>query len=90
VEGNDYRKRFRSMQKIGTASTRGGAVMAQALAGVASKPSLAWMLLSQNQDIVSRYLNEGSTRDGQVSISSRRRGRSSSSDAVGFHGFWYN
>jgi hypothetical protein len=44
LEWNLYR--VRPMQNIGAVSTR-GAVMAQALVGVASKPSLAWMLLSR-------------------------------------------
>jgi hypothetical protein len=46
VESNLYRKRFPALQKIQLPSTR-TAIVAMALARVASKPSLLWMILSR-------------------------------------------
>jgi hypothetical protein len=56
LECNKYRKRFPSIQKIGEASTR-ASVLASALANFASKPHLVLMLLNQNHDVVSSYLD---------------------------------
>jgi hypothetical protein len=56
LERNLYRMRFPSYQKIEEASTR-AAVLARALAKFASKPHLVLMLLNQNHDIVSSYLD---------------------------------
>jgi hypothetical protein len=88
LECNKYRKLFPSIQKIGEASTR-AAVLARALAKFSrepllifmftSKPHLVWMLLSQNHDIVSSYLD--STHD-RNSIPLRKRSRSPSLDSA--------
>jgi hypothetical protein len=72
LECNLYRKWLPSIQKIEDASTR-AAVLARALAKFASKPHLLWMLLNQNHDIISSYLD--SAHD-QFSIPSRKRSRS--------------
>jgi hypothetical protein len=56
LECNKYRKLFPSIQKMGDESTR-AAVSARALTKFAIKPHLVWMLLSQNHDIVSSYLD---------------------------------
>jgi hypothetical protein len=81
LECNLYRKRFLSVQKIGEASTR-AAVLARALATFSSKPRLAWMLLNQNHDIVSSYLD--SAHD-QVPDPARKRSRSPSLDGMSAH-----
>jgi hypothetical protein len=61
LECNLYRKRFAALsQKIELPSSR-AAVVARALAHVAKKPSLLWMALSQNHDILCSYLDEAST-----------------------------
>jgi hypothetical protein len=56
LECNLYRERFPAIQTIGEASTR-AAVLARALAKFASKPHLVLMLLNQNHDILSSYLD---------------------------------
>jgi hypothetical protein len=56
LECNKYRTRFPSIQKIEEASTR-AAVLARALAKFAGKPHLVLMLLNQNHDVVSSYLD---------------------------------
>jgi hypothetical protein len=81
LECNLYRERFLSIQKIGEASTR-ATVLARALAKFASKPHLVWMLLIQNRDIVSSYLDSA---HGQTSIPSRKRSRSPSLDRMSAH-----
>jgi hypothetical protein len=81
LECNKYRMRFPSIQKIGEASTR-AAVLARTLAKFASKPHLVWMLLSQNHDIVSSYLD--SVHDLN-SIPSQKRSRSPSLDGMSAH-----
>jgi hypothetical protein len=60
LEINVYRKRFLAIQKIQNRTTR-AAVTARALALLENKPSLRWMLLSQNDDIVASYLAEALT-----------------------------
>jgi hypothetical protein len=60
LECNLYRKWFPSIQAIEEASTR-ASVLARALAKFASKPHLVLMLLNQNHDVVSSYLD--STQD---------------------------
>jgi hypothetical protein len=67
---NLYRKRFPSIQKIGVAITR-AAVLARALAKFASKLHLVLMLLNQNHDIISSFLDSTFTLNNQVSIPSR-------------------
>jgi hypothetical protein len=62
LECNKYRKRFTAIQTIGEASTR-AAVLARALVKFASKPHLLWMLLNQNHDIVSSYLDSAHDRN---------------------------
>jgi hypothetical protein len=80
---NKYRKLFPSIQTIEEASTRRAAVLGRALAKFASKPRLVWMLLNQNHDIVSSYLDSSAcTRDDEVSSPTRKRSRSPSSDAM--------
>jgi hypothetical protein len=81
LECNTYRKRFLSIQKIGEASTR-AAVLARTLAQFASKPHLVWMLMNQNHDILSSYLD--SSHDLNL-ISPRKRSRSPSSDGLSAH-----
>jgi hypothetical protein len=78
LECNLYRKRFLSAQKIEEASTR-AAVLARTLVMFSKKPYLVWMLLNQNRDIVSSYLD--SAHD-QTSILSRKRSRSPSLDGM--------
>jgi hypothetical protein len=51
LECNHYRKKFTAIRKIGVMSTR-ASVMGAAMARVGANPSLLWMLLSQNRDIV--------------------------------------
>jgi hypothetical protein len=70
LECNRYRERFPSIHKIGEASTR-AAVLARALAKFASKPHLVWMLLNQNHDIISTFLDSALTHDDRVSTPSR-------------------
>jgi hypothetical protein len=55
LEINLYRKRCLTIHKIQNRATR-AAVMARALTHLEGKPSLQWMLLSQNEDIVASYL----------------------------------
>jgi hypothetical protein len=62
LECNLYRKRFAALQKIEVSSTR-AAIMATALVRVTRKPSLLWMALSQNRDIICSHLEDASTRD---------------------------
>jgi hypothetical protein len=81
LECNLYRKLLLSIQEIGEASTR-AAVLARALAKFARKPHLVWMLLNQNHDILSSYLD--STHDLN-SILSRKRSRSPSLDGMSAH-----
>jgi hypothetical protein len=57
LECNLYRKRFVPLQKIGEPSTR-AAVVARVLAHVTRNPSLVWMLLSQNHNVLFSYLDE--------------------------------
>jgi hypothetical protein len=78
LECSTYRKRFLLIQKIGEASTR-AAVLARTLATFSSKPHLVWMILNQNRDIVSTYLD--SSHD-QNSIPSRKRSLSPSLDGM--------
>jgi hypothetical protein len=78
LECNLYRERFLSIQKIGEASTR-AAVLASALGYSSRKPHLVWMLLNQNHDILSSYLD--SAHD-QVSIPPRERSRSPPLDGM--------
>jgi hypothetical protein len=76
LECNLYWKRFPSIQKIREASTR-AAVLARALAKFASKPHLVLMLLDQNHDIVSSYIDSA---HGRNFIPSQKRSRSPSLD----------
>jgi hypothetical protein len=62
IECNLYRKRFPALQKIQVPSTR-AAIIAMALARVASKPWLLWMVISQNPDVLCNYLDEHLKRD---------------------------
>jgi hypothetical protein len=78
LECNKYRKLFPSIQTIEEASTR-ASVLVRALAKFASKPHLVWMLLNQNHDILSSYLDTAHDRN---SILSRKRSRSPSLDAA--------
>jgi hypothetical protein len=78
LECNIYRKHFPLIQKIGEASTR-AAVFAIALAKFADKPHLVWMLLKQNHDVVSSYLDMAYD---QVSAASRKCSRSPSLDGT--------
>jgi hypothetical protein len=75
VECNLYRKRFPALQKIQVPSTR-AAIVAMTLARLASKPSLLWMVLSLNHDIICSYLDEHLTHDDSLSVPSRKRSRS--------------
>jgi hypothetical protein len=79
VEYNLYRKRLAPLQKIEVPSTR-TAVVGSALPREAGKPSLVWMLLSQNRDVLHEYLDNVLTGDGSVSVTSRKRSRSSCRD----------
>jgi hypothetical protein len=81
LECNLHRKWLPSIQKIEETSTR-AAVLARALAKFSSKPHLVWMLLNQNHDVVSSYLD--STNDLN-SIPSRKRSRSPSSEGMSVH-----
>jgi hypothetical protein len=83
LECNLYRKRFDVIPKIQEPSTR-AAIVARALARVEKKPSLVWMVLSQNHDVVCSYQGEA-LREDSVSIPSRKRRRSPSDDDVGAH-----
>jgi hypothetical protein len=85
VECNLYRKLFVKIQKIEDPSTR-AAVVARALARVESKPSLIWMVLCHNHDVVCSYLDEACD-DSSVSVPSRKRQRSPSDDDQGAHRF---
>jgi hypothetical protein len=82
LECNLYREQFLSIQKVGEASTR-AAVLARTLAKFSSKPHLVWMLLNENRDIVSIYLD--SAHYDQTSIPSRKRSRSPSLDRMSAH-----
>jgi hypothetical protein len=62
VECNLYRKLFVPIQKIQEPRTR-AAIVAQALARVEKKPSLIWMILSQNHDVICNYLDAARTWD---------------------------
>jgi hypothetical protein len=76
LECNLYRERFLSIQKIGEASTR-AAVLASALGFFFRKPHLVWMLLNQNHDILSSYLDSAHDQ-----VSSRKRSRSPPLDGM--------
>jgi hypothetical protein len=83
VECNLYRKRLSPIPKIKALPTR-AAVVARALVRVEKKPSLIWMVLSQNYDVICNYLlNEA--RDVSASVPSRERCRSPSADARSAH-----
>jgi hypothetical protein len=82
VECNLYRMWFVAIQKIEAPSTRAG-VVAQALARVERKPSLVWMVLTQNNDVVCSYLDEAF--GDSVSVLSRKHRRSPSDDDQGVH-----
>jgi hypothetical protein len=56
LECNLYRKRFLAIQKILDISTR-AAIFGEAMNQVCTKPSLVWMLLSQNHDIIASCLS---------------------------------
>jgi hypothetical protein len=75
LECNLYGKLFPALQKIQVPSTR-AATVAMALVRVGSKPSLLWMVLSQNADVLCNYLDEHLTRDDSLSVVSRKRGHS--------------
>jgi hypothetical protein len=79
LECNVYRKRFLAIRKYAEQSTR-AAVMARALSHVSNRPSLAFMLLRQNSDILSIY---PLTVDPQIVTLSGKRSRSPSSDGRG-------
>jgi hypothetical protein len=79
IECNLYRKRFPALQKIEVPSTR-AAIVAMALSRVASKPSLLWMVLSQNPDVLCSYLDETLAHDDSLLVSPRKRSRSLSRD----------
>jgi hypothetical protein len=81
LECNLYRKWLPSVQKIEEASTR-AAVLARGLAKFASKPHLVLMLLNQNHDIVSSYVD--SSHDLNP-IPLRKRSRSPSPDGMNAH-----
>jgi hypothetical protein len=82
VECNLYRKRLSPIPKIKALSTR-AAVVGRALVRVEKNPSLVWMVLSQNHDVICSYcsylLNEA--RGISTSVPSRKRSRSPSADA---------
>jgi hypothetical protein len=67
---------------VSTPSNR-AAVVARALARVGRKPSLVWMVLSQNNDVVCSYLDEA--LEDSVSVPSRKRCRSPFDDDQGAH-----
>jgi hypothetical protein len=80
----EYRKRFAALRKIEVLSGR-ASIVARALAHVAKKPSLLWLALSKNHDILYSYLDESLALDDAVKVPSRKRSRSSSSDAMCSH-----
>jgi hypothetical protein len=85
VECNLYRKRFVTIEKIQEPATR-AAVVARVLARVEKKPSLVWMALSHNHDVVCSYLVVARTQDDDtVSVPSRKRSRSPSADTRSAH-----
>jgi hypothetical protein len=67
LEINSYRNRLLSIQKIHNPATR-AAVTARALVHLENKPSLQFMLLSQNEDMISCYLCEALTRNDEASF----------------------
>jgi hypothetical protein len=67
LEINSYRKRLLTIQKIQDPATR-AAVTAIALARLKNKASLQFILLSQNEDIISCYLSEALTRKDEASF----------------------
>jgi hypothetical protein len=75
LECNLYGKLFPVLQKIQVPSTR-AATVATALASVASKPSLLWMVLSQNTDVLCNYLDKTLTHANSLSVPSGKRSRS--------------
>jgi hypothetical protein len=84
VECNLYRKRISPIQKIKALSTR-AAVVGRALARVEKNPSLVWMILSQNHDVIRSYLlNEARDISASVPLRSKRR-RSPSNDDQDVH-----
>jgi hypothetical protein len=83
VECNLYRKRLSPIQKMKALSTR-AAVVRRALVRVENNPSLVWMVLSQNHDIVCSNLLNGA-RDVSASVPSRKYSRSPSADAMSDH-----
>jgi hypothetical protein len=84
VDYNLYRKRFVPIQKIKALSTR-AAIVARALARVEKNPSLVWMILSQNHDVIRSYLlNEAREISASVPLRSKRR-RSPSNDDQDVH-----
>jgi hypothetical protein len=80
LDCNLYRDWIVAIQKIQDPSTR-AAVVARALARVESKPSLVWMILSHNHDVVCSYVDEA--LDDSVSVPSPKRRRAPSDDDQG-------
>jgi hypothetical protein len=83
VECNLYRKRFVAIQKIEALSTR-AAILTRALVRVEEKPSLVWMVLSHNHDIICSYLLK-EARDISASVPLRKLSRSPSADTMSAH-----
>jgi hypothetical protein len=80
LDCNLYRDWIVGIEKIQDPSTR-AAVVARALARVESKPSLVWMVLSNNHDVVCSYLDEALV--DSVSLSSPKRRWAPSDDDQG-------
>jgi hypothetical protein len=76
LECNLNRKRFPSVQKIEEASTR-AAVLASVLGYFSSKAHLVWILLNQNHDILSSYLDSAHDQ-----VPPRKRSRSPPLDGM--------
>jgi hypothetical protein len=80
LDCNIYRDWIVAIQKIQDPSTR-AAVVARALARVESKPSLVWMVLFHNHDVVSSYVDEA--LDDSVLVPPPKRRRAPSDDDQG-------
>jgi hypothetical protein len=67
LEIDSYRKRLLAIQKIQNPASR-AAVTARALVHLENKPSLQFVLLSQNEDVISCYLSAALTRNDEASL----------------------
>jgi hypothetical protein len=67
LDYNIYRKRFPAIQKVGESSTR-AAILGAAMGRVRTRPSLLYMLLSDNRDTVLSLLSSQTSSDNNATL----------------------